>query len=283
MSEATTTPGAALAAERAPAPLAGRVAVVTGASRGMGRAIALRLARDGADCVVTYRRHRDLAREVAREVEHLGRRALALELELGEPHHVAPVFHEIGEVFGRVDIFVASAAATAFRPMLEQRPHNVRRTFAISVDAFIEAVRAAVPLMRGRPGRIVAMSGIDSHGAMAGHGVLGAAKAALEGLVRSLALELGPEGITANAVSPGFIETDSARFYVERGLKHQYDPAREGLIARTPMRRLGTVEDVAGLVAYLASDASGFLTGQTIILDGGLTIVSPLHRLTEGP
>ncbi|OGK79622.1 MAG: hypothetical protein A2X52_04785 [Candidatus Rokubacteria bacterium GWC2_70_16] len=176
---------------------------------------------------------------------------------------------------------MATLAATAFRPMLEQKEHNIRRTFAISVDAFIAAVQAAVPLMAGRPGRIVAISGIDSHQAMAGHGVLGAAKAALESLVRTLPLELGPRGITVNGVSPGFIETDSARFYTERGLKREYSPAALELIAATPVRRLGRGEDVAALVAFLASDGAGFLTGQTILIDGGLTIVSPLHRPVE--
>jgi enoyl-[acyl-carrier protein] reductase III len=259
-------------------PLAGRVAVVTGASRGMGRSIVLRLAEDGAHCVILYRQAAAEAREVARQVEATGSRALALAVDLREPARVGPLFERIAEAFGRVDILVANAAATAFKPILEQKEHNLRRTFAITVDAFVAAVQAAVPLMAGRPGRIVAISGIDSHQAMAGHGVLGAAKSALESLVRALALELGPLGITANAVSPGFIETDSSRIYTDRGLKREYSPVALELIEATPVRRLGTGEDVAALVAYLVSDAAGFLTGQTILLDGGLTIVSPLHR-----
>lgn len=259
-------------------PLEGRVAVITGASRGMGRSIALRLAADGAHCAILYRTNAEQAQEVVRRIDTLGPRALALPVDLREPAQVGPVFERIGEAFGRVDIVVANAAATAFRPILEQKEHNIRRTFAITVDAFIAAVQAAVPLMAGRPGRIIAISGIDSHQSMAGHGVLGAAKAGLESLVRTLALELGPLGITANGVSPGFIETDSSRFYTERGLKREYSPATLELIEATPVRRLGTGEDVAALVAYLASDAAGFLTGQTILLDGGLTIVSPLHR-----
>lgn len=264
------------------APLAERVAVVTGASRGMGRAIALRLARDGAHCVVMYRREHARAGEVVAEIEGLGRRALALQIELGEPGEVEPAFARIREAFGRVDILVANAAATAFRPMLEQKPHNVERTFAITIEAFIAAIQAAVPLMQGRPGRVVAISGIDSHQAMTAHGVLGAAKAALESLVRALAMELGPLGITVNGVSPGFVETDSAQMYVERGISQQYREAVERVIALTPVRRAGTGDDVAGLVAYLASDGAGFLTGQTIIVDGGLTILSQLNRLDPG-
>ena len=261
--------------------LHGRVALVTGASRGMGRAIALRLARDGADCALVYRRRKDLALEVAGEIERHGRRALPLELDLGEPSHAEAAVDRVREEFGRLDILVANAAATAFRPMLEQRRHNIRRTLAISVESFIALVQAGVPLMEGRPGRILMISGIDSFQAMAGHGMLGSAKAAAESLVRALALELGPRGITVNGVNPGFVETDSSRFYVEHGLRRNYAKAVARLAAATPVGRIGTVDDVVGLVAYLVSDAAGFLTGPTILIDGGLTIVSPLHRLID--
>jgi enoyl-[acyl-carrier protein] reductase III len=261
-------------------PLAGRVAVVTGGSRGIGRGIALRLASDGADCAITYRREEAGAREVVAEIERLGRRGLAVPVDLGEPAQIGPAVDRIAGELDRIDIFVANAAATAFRPLLEQKPHNVDRTFAISVDSFVAAVQSVVPRMSGG-GRIVGISGVDSPQAMAGHGLLGAAKAAMESLVRALALELGPHGITVNAVSPGFLETDSSRIYVERGLGQEYAAAVERLVAATPMRRAGRVEDVAALVAYLVSDAAGFLTGQTIVLDGGLTIVSPMNRLTE--
>jgi enoyl-[acyl-carrier protein] reductase III len=262
-------------------PLLGRVAVVTGAGRGIGRGIAMRLARDGAHCVVTYRRNRELAGEVVEEIEREGVRGLALPLELAEPSQVGPVFERIGEAFGRVDILVANAAATAFRPLPEQKPHNVRLTFAISVDSFIAAVQAALPLMRGRPGRVVAVSGIDSFQAMTGHGVLGGAKAAVESLVRAFAHELGPQGITVNGVNPSFVATDSSRLYFEQGLGRDYEAAMAQLAATTPVRRIGTVEDVADCVAWIVSDGAGFLTGQTIVLDGGLTIVSPLSRLEE--
>jgi enoyl-[acyl-carrier protein] reductase III len=263
-------------------PLDGRVAVITGGARGIGRAIALRLARDGAHCAITYRRSEGLAAEVVGQVEREGVKGLALQLELGLPSHVPPVLERVGEAFGRVDILVANAAATAFRPLLEQKEHNVRRTFAISVDSFVAAVQAALPLMRGRAGRIVAVSGIDAFQAMRGHGLLGGAKAAVESLVRSFALELGPEGITVNGVNPGMITTDSSRQYIERGLGRDYEATMATLAAATPVRRSGTAEDVADCVAWIVSDGAGFLTGQTIVLDGGLTIVSPLARLEEG-
>jgi len=136
--------------------------------------------------------------------------------------------------------------------------------------------------MRGRPGRIVIVSGIDSFHAMPGHGLLGGAKAAAESLVRAFAFELGPEGITVNGVNPGMIATDSSRLYIETGLRRDHAEAMAEVAAITPVRRIGTVEDVAECVAWLASDRASFLTGQTIVLDGGLTIVSPLARLGDG-
>ena len=279
----TTLSARAEAARRVMSSLAGRVAVVTGGSRGIGRAIALRLARDGADCVITYRRNEKAAVEAVRAVEALGRRAVAERLELSEPEQVGSLFERVAAAFGRVDVLVANAAATAFRPLLEQKPHNVRRTFAISVDAFVAMAQAAVPLMKGRAGRIVLISGIDSFQAMGGHSVLGAAKAAAESLVRGMALELGPLGITVNGVTPGFIGTDSSTYYVSEGLGLDYAQATKRLLAATPVRRHGTPEDVAGLVGYLVSDAAAFLTGQCIVIDGGLTITSPLTRMADGP
>jgi enoyl-[acyl-carrier protein] reductase III len=259
-----------------------RVAFVTGGGRGIGRAITVKLAHDGADCAITYRAQPETAREVVARIEALGRRAMAVPLALEEPEQVAGAVAKAVETLGGIDVLVANAAATAFRPMLEQKPHNVRKTFAISVDSFVAAVQAAAPSMADG-GRIVVVSGIDSHQAMTGHGVLGAAKAAMESLVRSLALELGPRGITVNAVSPGLLDTASSRLYFERGLGVDWHDASARIARATPVRRLGTAEEVAALVAYLASDLAGFLTGQTIIFDGGLTMVSPMQRLVEGP
>jgi enoyl-[acyl-carrier protein] reductase III len=264
-------------------PLRGRVAVVTGGSRGIGRAIAQRLAAAGADCAITYRREEAAARAVVGAIEAAGRRGLAVPLDLGEPAQAGRAVEQVGEALGHVDILVASAAATAFRPLLEQKEHNVRRTLAVSVESFVALVQAAVPLMRGRAGRIVAISGIDSFQAMTGHAVLGAAKAGVESLVRSLALELGPLDITVNGVNPGFVGTDSSRLYLERGLGLDYDAAVARLVQQTPVGRVGTVEDVAGLVLYLVSEEAAFLTGQTVVIDGGLTIVSPLDSLARSP
>jgi enoyl-[acyl-carrier protein] reductase III len=236
------------------------------------------MAADGLDCAITYRRQAEAAQETVAAIERHGGRGLALALDLREPDRVAGMMEEVGKTFRRVDVLVANAAATAFRPIEAQKSHNVRQTLALSIESFVAAVQAALPFMSGPAGRVVVVSGIDSHQAMTGHGMLGAAKAALESLVRALAYELGPRGITVNAISPGFVETDSSRVYMESlGLGPAEAEAR--LAAMTPVRRVGTVDDVAALVAYLASAAAGFLTGQTIVIDGGLTIVSPLSRL----
>jgi enoyl-[acyl-carrier protein] reductase III len=251
---------------------------VLGGSRGIGRGIALRMAADGLDCAITYRQRADAARDAVAAIEREGRRGLAFALDLREPERVAGVMEDVGKAFRRIDVLVANAAATAFRPIEAQKPHNVRQTLALSVESFVAAVQAALPFMSAGAGRVVVISGIDSHQAMTGHGLLGAAKAALESLVRALACELGPRGITVNAISPGFVGTDSSRLYME-SLGLGAGEAETRLAAMTPVRRVGRVDDVAALAAYLASDAAGFLTGQTIVIDGGLTIVSPLSRL----
>jgi enoyl-[acyl-carrier protein] reductase III len=259
--------------------LAGRVALVTGASRGMGRAIALRLASDGADLIVTYKREQELADEVVRSAAGLGAGAVSVRADLERAEDVEGMFDAARDRFGRLDIFVANAAATAFRPLMEVKDYNIARTFAITVSAFILAAQRAVALMREGFGRIVAVSGMDSSDVMAGHGTLGAAKAAMEALVRHLACELGPRGITVNGVSPGLIDTDSYRMYLTRGLGMDRAGAEARLLALTPRRRLGKSEDVASLVAFLCSEEADFLTGQTIVLDGGLTLLSPLETL----
>lgn len=147
-------------------PLEGRVAVVAGGSRGIGQGIALKLARDGADCVTPYRKDHAAAAETVSALETLGGRAHE-RLDLAEPEQVGPIVERIAFAFGRVDVLVANAAATVFRPALEQKPHDVRCTFAISVHSLVAMGQAVVPLLKGRPGRIV-LSGVDSFQAMGG-------------------------------------------------------------------------------------------------------------------
>jgi len=245
--------------------LAGRVALVTGGSRGIGRAIALRLAAEGAHLVVTYRQNRALAEEVVVAAEALGRHAIATKADLMRKGDIGEMFGAVRANFGRLDIFVANAAATAFRPLLEQKDYNVERTFAITVTAFILAAQQAVPLMP--PGsRIIAISSLGASRAIPSYGFVGASKAALESLVRTLAQELGPRGIRVNAVSAGVVDTDALRFF----------PNREELLSsyaqRAPAGPVLTPQDVAGAVYLLCLPEAGMVTGHTLVVDGGYSI-----------
>lgn len=252
-------------------PFAGKVALITGGSRGIGRATAKLLAARGADVAFTYRRQEGAAAEVAEAIRQLGRRALPVPADLTEMEAVRGVFARVREAFGALDFFVANAATTAFKPLLAVKEHNVDKTFAITVKGFLVAAQEAVPLMEGRRGRIVAVSGIDSLGCLPRHGTLGAAKAAMEVLTRYLAAELAPRGITVNAVNPGLVETDSARFYGGDG----YEAWKAQVIRATPKGRVGAPEDIARVIAFLCSEEAEWICGQTIVADGGLTLTAP--------
>jgi enoyl-[acyl-carrier protein] reductase III len=165
--------------------------------------------------------------------------------------------------------------------MMELSSSNVQRTLNLVVGGFVQLCQLSVPLMAGRPGRIVGISGIDSFRYMPGHGLLGAAKAAMESLVRSFAMELGPEGITVNGVCPGGFETDSSRIW--GGSEYLF--LKERFTAQSAVKDFGTVGDMASVVDFLVSPEARFLTGQTVVVDGGLTVnlgeLDPLHSATR--
>lgn len=250
-----------------------KVALVTGGSRGIGRAVALRLAALGQTVYIGYKQNQAAAEEVVAAAAHLverGGRVIPCQADLEDPAAVAAMFERIRSEQGALDYLVANAAATAFKPTLDQKPHNIRRTFALSVESFLQSVQAAVPLMQGRQGSILVMSGYDSIRYVPLHGLLGAAKAALESLVRSLAVELAAEAITVNAVCPGPVETDSVRVMCGDA----WPEVAATLAQATPAGRVGTPEDIAGIVAFLLGPDARWITGQTLVADGGLTLVS---------
>jgi enoyl-[acyl-carrier protein] reductase III len=252
--------------------LTGRIAFITGASRGIGRAAALALGARGATVAVGYRKEEAIAAEVVAEITRRGGSGAPVQLDVGDPAQRDAAFDRVAERFGALDIFVANAAATAFKPLLEVKPHHVAKTFAITVDGFLFGVQRAAALMAGRAGAsIVAVSGFDCVRTVPRHGVLGAAKAAMEMLARQFAYELGPRGIRVNCVNFVYADTDSTRFFAGDGHGQLQDDIR----ALTPLRGLASPDDVAGAISYLCSDAARFVSGQTIMVDGGVLLTAP--------
>jgi enoyl-[acyl-carrier protein] reductase III len=253
-----------------------KTAFVTGASRGIGRATALRLARDGFDVAIGYRRDHESARRVADEVNGLGRRAVLVHAELGDLDAVDQGLDGLLAEVDHVDVLVANAASTAFKPLLETKPHHVEKTFAVTIQAFLRIVQRLAPGMH-EGGRIVGVSGMDTHRYVAGHGVLAAAKSALETLTKYLAVELGPRGITANAVNPGYVDTDSVALYF--GGDEARRAFMDELEGSTPLRGIGTPEEVASCIAWICSPDAAWLQGQVIHLDGGIFLHAPGHSV----
>lgn len=253
----------------APAPLAGRIALVTGSSRGLGAATARRLAHQGADVVVTYRRQADDAEAVAADIAAAGRRSWIVRCDLGEPDDVEALMDQVADPErgpGALDLLVANAAATSFRPLLEAERRHVDKTFAISVTGFLRLVQRAVPLFDARGGgRIVAVSGADTRTWIPAHGILAAAKAAMESMVSYLGMELGERGITVVGVNPGWIDGDSLKLMMGPFYDHLSELERSS----HPMRRSMTPDDVAEAVVLLCTDAARLVNGSTVPADGG--------------
>jgi enoyl-[acyl-carrier protein] reductase III len=257
----------------------GKVALVTGAGRGIGRATALLFADAGADVVVHFNRSREAAEAVAAAVESRGRRAAAIAADLEKPEDIARLFDETAERFGVLDAFVANHAATAFKSTLDAKPHHLQRTFDLIVRSLALCAQRAVPLMAGRAGAIVTIGGQGTVEALPNYAILASAKSAMETWTRYLAYELAGRGITANCVSPGVIATDSARFYGG----DRYAEFDRLVSEFTPAGRMGAPEDVAAAVVFLCSPAARFITGQTIVVDGGLGLVAaPFEQFRRG-
>jgi enoyl-[acyl-carrier protein] reductase III len=254
-----------------PLPFSGKTALVTGSGRGIGRAIALHLALNGADVIVNFFRNRAPAEETVAGIEKLGRRALLVKADVGDLDDVDRLFDETGQAFGGLDIFVHNAASGYNRPALEQKPRGWDWTMNINARSLLFASQRAVPLMEKRGGgSIVSISSPGSGRVLPDYVVVGASKAALEALTRYLAVELSPRNIIVNAVSPGIVET---------GALQHFDALREdGLIkkaiASTPVGRLVTPEDVAQVVGFLCTPAACMIRGQVIVVDGGYTLLA---------
>jgi len=249
--------------------LEGRIVLVTGGSRGIGRAIALRLARERpAHVVVGYCLDHDAARQTVADLAALGVEASSAAADLGHAEQVDALFAGIGERFGRLDVFVSNAARATFRAAAELSAKAFRRTLEINAQAFLLGAQRAADLMGERGGRIVAVSSLGAHTCAPGYAALGTAKAAVEALARYLAVELAPRGINVNVVCGGLIDTPSVRRHPE------YDELARDVLARTPAGRIGRPEDLAGVVAFLCGPEAEWIRGQTLVADGGFSLVS---------
>lgn len=250
--------------------LHGRVALITGSSRGIGRAIALELAARGADIVVNYLRKQSAAEEVVAEVRARGRRAIAVRANVGDIAEIEAMFDQVRSEFGRCDILVGNAASGVIRPITQVEDKHWDWTLDINARSILRCARQAVPLMEVQGwGRIIGITSFGSTRVFSEYGVIGVSKAAIEALVRYLAVELAPKGIVVNAVSPGIVETEALRFFPI----NVRDTLREAAV-RTPARRVTTPEDVARVVAFLCSDDAAMIVGQTIVVDGGWSLLA---------
>lgn len=247
--------------------LSGRVALVTGGSRGIGRAIAQRLAEAGASVAINYLRHSSQASEVASSIRALGTRALTVKADVGQHDDVHAMFDTLEKEFGRVDILISNAASGVLRPAMELTPRHWQWTMEINAGTLLPLAQHAVPKMTAG-GSIVAVSSLGAIRAIPNYTAVGASKAALESLVRHLAVELAPQGIRVNAVSAGVVDTDALKHFPNR------DALLEGSRTRTPAGRLTLPADVADAVLFLVSPLATMVVGHTLVVDGGYSVLA---------
>lgn len=248
-----------------------KLVLVTGSGRGIGREIALRFAREGAHVVVNFFRNRKPAEETAVAIHKLGQQALVVKANMGEIDDIKHLYQQIETHFGGLDILVHNAASGYNRPALQQKPRGWEWTMNINARSLLFGAQHAAPLMAQRGGgAIVAISSLGSQRVMPDYVVVGTSKAALESLVRYLGAELAPQNIVVNAVSPGVVLTEALEHFAT--FRETQDMI-ERILARTPTGQLCTPEDVADVVTFLCSPAAKTICGQTIVMDGGHSLL----------
>ena len=247
------------------APLAGRIAVVTGSSRGIGRATALRLAGMGADVAINYRSDAAGASETRAAVEALGVRAITAQADVSQEEDVIRLFQEVEAGLGPTTILVNNAGLTRDKLILQMKLEDFDGLLAANLRSAFLCTRAAIrTMMRARWGRIINVTSISGLMGQVGQANYAASKAGLIALTKSTARELGSRNITANAVAPGFIPTELTA--------NVSDDFRKYYLDLTPLKRFGTADEVAAMIEFLCSPDAGYITGQTIAVDGGISM-----------
>jgi 3-oxoacyl-[acyl-carrier protein] reductase len=246
--------------------LSGKHAVVTGGSRGIGRAIVLRLAQQGADVAFSYKGNQAAAQETAAAVEALGRRGLAVQGDVKDPVAAEQVIAAALAAFGSIDILVNNAGVTRDDLIMRMSLDSWREVLETNLfGAFYTTKAVTRPMLKARSGRIINITSVSGQAGQTGQANYSSAKAGLIGLTKATARELASRGITANAVAPGFVLTELTQDLPA--------PLQAEITARTPLGRFGTVEEIANAVAFLASDEAAFITGQVLAVDGGLVMM----------
>ena len=245
--------------------LTGKTAVVTGGSRGIGRAICLKLAGQGANIVLNYAGNAAAAEETRAACEALGVRALAVQGDVADPAACNALIDTAIEAFGQVDILVCNAGITRDNLLMRMSDEEFQKVIDINLKGTFHCMRAVIrPMMKKRRGRIISISSVVGLMGNAGQINYAASKAGVIGMTRSLAREVASRGITVNAVAPGFIRTDMTDVLS--------DAVKEGILRSIPLGKLGEAEDVANTVLFLASDEAAYITGQVLSVDGGMAM-----------
>ena len=245
--------------------LEGKVALVTGGSRGIGEAIALRLAEQGADVAVCASRSLERAQEVATRIETTGRKSLALQADVADEEAVTGLFKQIEDELGPVGILINNAGINRDGLMMRLKPEDWDAVLNVNLrGAYLCTKVAARPMMKARSGRIINISSVVGLRGNAGQANYAASKAGLIGLTKSTAREFASRGITVNAVCPGYIPTEMTEGIPE--------DAKEALLAQIPLGRMGSPDEIAAAVGFLASDDAAYITGQAVVVDGGMVM-----------
>jgi enoyl-[acyl-carrier protein] reductase III len=245
--------------------LSGKVALVTGGTKGIGKAISLKLAELGADVVVTYLRSRNAAEAILDQLRSLGTNPHAVRINMGNHEKLPRIFEEIKEKYNRLDILVSNAALGIYTSALEINDKAWQLSMNTNAEAFLETVKLGQELMPNGS-KIVALSSLGSVRYIEGYAAIGASKAAIETLTRYFAFELANRHINVNTVSGGFIDTDALKGFPS------YDKMVEEVIRRTPFKRVGNVDDIADVVVFLCTKKATWITGQVLVVDGGYSL-----------